>query len=993
MAFTLTDWHRQLDRHFAELRALRDKQRGSSAPIFALEHGLSVDDIRALQLSVRESIANEPPDVSHALAWIVYATELGYRYSGDEYWQTFEAETPFWVVRGRREWIRECFIRFHKKFGGAQPTGAWAEHFSIICWPITHAILPCDLQRQLAEILHEIRHSFTAELLKSPVDLGQRIAARSWRTTSRFQNLSQETVLVGQIAAALLLEGRMGSEGLLTPDTLRRIGEDLDRERRARDWLSSARRVAQERVAFTGLTAGRHTSPGQNRAGDNVRDEISPLGVEPRLVLRPTDIERRTWDVLLEIPDLSPLLAKFPAFFGPLTQSRCVVAGAAGRPLARGRLLHGDQPVTLSRWPLSDEVLLQFEQRVPELEYLLRTDALLRPGPVWLFKIASDGLAYELRTPVVRPGQKYVVVTSGEPDRRGSGLTPIGLACAGAHGMHLDLQAAMSEDTRKTLRALGLRPSKGVRAWPAGLCAANWDGEGRAEWLSTEKPCIGFSADHPVNDLTVTLANNGVHEKCAFGGVPLGDSVFLQLPVLPPGLYKLKAFVREDKDEALEGELEVLIKEPCSSAPGTGAGSPLSVQLEPPVPSLEQLWEGHVDVDLMGPAGRQIRCSLKLFGHDRGIPILTKDLPILELPITSERWRGHFEKYFHGLRDVQFKYDLSKACEIIINAGEFGVFSVVCEREFTPLRWVVRRDGDTYALTLLDDTGSSTLASVARHEFESPEIAKPQSAPIGGHELVVPNSGGMYVARHADTVHAVIVPPAQVSGLAQLRCVPSFRSEPPRSVSGVTVLVNLIGTWSRARLVGDPFSSYRQRDVRLGLTRHLFAGFGGGVWKTSELEFERKHDLERLARAVSPTSGNAQLARSLFDNLPSLCNQSQMQRVRFLAQLTKETLRLPVPMGAAMRLPDGSRLVKADRENPKHPDSVSELALRLASAAGPQPASTDTKVTEGLKYLLQYPALSRAARFMVLAVDYRLSIGGPFEGTGSLYLGWNWTGR
>ena len=320
---------------------------------------------------------------------------------------------------------------------------------------------------------------------------------------------------------------------------------------------------------------------------------------------------------------------------------------------------------------------------MPELEYLLRTDALLRPGPVWLFKIASDGLAYELRTPIVRPGHKYVLVVSGEPVKRASSLPPIDLECAGAHATYLDLQPAMSEDMRKTLKDLGLRPTRGVRAWPAGLCAASWDGEGRAEWLSTEKPCIGFRADHPVDDLTVTLTNNGVHEKCAFGGLPLGEAVFLQLPALPPGLYKVKAYVREDRDEELEGELEVLVKEPSSSEPGTGAGSPFSIQFEPPVPSLEQLWEGHVDIDAIGPAGRQIRCSLKLFGSDRGTPTLSKDLPVLELPISREGWRTHLKRHFQGLRDVQNRYDLSKACEITIHAGEFGVFSVVCEREFT----------------------------------------------------------------------------------------------------------------------------------------------------------------------------------------------------------------------------------------------------------------------------------------------------------------------
>ena len=817
--------------------------------------------------------------------------------------------------------------------------------------------------------------------------LGQRIAARSWRATSRFQNLTQETVLIGQIAAALLLEGKMGSEGLLTPDTLGRIGADLDRERRARDWLSGARRIAQERVAFSGFATGRQAVPGQRRGPDSVREDITRLGVEPRLVLRPRDIQGTAWQVLLEIPDLSPLLAKFPVFLEALTQSRCVVAGAAGRPLARGRLLHGDQPVTLSRWPASDEVLLQFEHRVAELEYLLRTDALLRPGPIWLFKIASDGLAYELRTPVVRSGHRYVLVVSGEPVKRASALPPITLECAGAHATYLDLQPALSKGMRKTLKDLGLAPTRGVRAWPAGLCAASWDGEGRAKWLSTERPCIGFKADHPVDDLTVTLTNNGAQETCSFGRLPLGEPVFLQLPALPPGLYKVKAYVREDGYEELEGELDVLIKEPSSSEPGTGAGSPFSIQFEPPVPSLEQLWEGDVDIDAVGPAGRQIHCNLKLYGSDRRTPTLSKDLPALELPISRQEWRSHFKKHFQGLRDVQNRYDLSKACELIINAGEFGVFSIVCEREFTPLRWIARRDGDAYTLTLLDDSGSSTPPAIARYEFGSPDVAR--VVRDSNYVFTVPPAGGMYVATQTDAVRAVIAPPRQVSGFAQLRCVPTFRSAPPRSVAAVGALVDLIGNWSRARLVGDPFAAYRQRDVQLALMRHLFAGLGGDIWKASELEFERKHDLQLLASAVA----NAALARSLLDGLQTFCGQSPKQRLKVFSQVATETLRLPVPMGAAIKMPNGSRLVKADKDNPKHPESVSELALRLASCAGPLRASTVSRVNEGLRFLLQYPALIRAARFMVLAVDYRLSTAGALESAGTLYPGWNWTTR
>lgn len=223
----LAQWQGHLAQHFAQLRTARTAAVGDR-PIFALEHGLDGTEAKALASEIRSHIADSAPSADHPLPWIVYAAELGYRYSGDEYWQTFESETPGWITHGDRHWIRDCFSSFHRKFGGAKPSGPWAEHFRIICWPITHAILPRDLQRQLASTLYELRHSFSAELFESPSMLGEFIAARSWNATSRFQQLAQETQLVGQIAAALLLQGEFGTGGLIHPMTLRRIGEDLE---------------------------------------------------------------------------------------------------------------------------------------------------------------------------------------------------------------------------------------------------------------------------------------------------------------------------------------------------------------------------------------------------------------------------------------------------------------------------------------------------------------------------------------------------------------------------------------------------------------------------------------------------------------------------------------------------------------------------------------------------------------------------------------------
>jgi hypothetical protein len=88
----LAQWNSPLSNHFAEVRRTR-QTRAPELPVFALEHGLSEEDIEDLSAGIREHIQQAKPAREHALAWIVYATELGYLHSGDGYWQTFEANS------------------------------------------------------------------------------------------------------------------------------------------------------------------------------------------------------------------------------------------------------------------------------------------------------------------------------------------------------------------------------------------------------------------------------------------------------------------------------------------------------------------------------------------------------------------------------------------------------------------------------------------------------------------------------------------------------------------------------------------------------------------------------------------------------------------------------------------------------------------------------------------------------------------------------------
>jgi hypothetical protein len=970
MGLELGTWQARLAAHFTALQRSR-RSNAPDQPVFALEHGLNQSEVQALAAAVRAHVTSAAPSREHSLPWTVYAAEIGYRYSGDEYWQTFESETPGWTVYGDRYWIRGCFRSFQTKFNGAVPSGPWAEHFSIICWPITHAILPRDLQRQLARILYELRHSFSAELFESPSMLGEFIAARSWNATSRFQNLAQETLLVGQIAAALLLQGESDTGSLIHPATLRRISEDLDRERRAREWLSGARRFALERAHIRGLALGRDPTSTIARSPEEARAEVAALGIEPRLILRPTHATGSPWEVSIEIPDLSHLLLRFPRTREILVGARCVVAGAAGRPLARGRCLHGAQRIALARWPRADEVLLQFEQTDPQLEYLLRAECLLRPGSTWLFRVASDGLAYESRSLRVRPGERYIIVSTAGPVTSSTHAQPVALVCEGVHGAILDLPAALTGDWEETIRTLGLGQAKTIDVWPAGLAAVDWDGEGHGEWLASERPCLAIRTDHPVDALVISMPAS-TELSLELTSVSPGEPIFVELPELPIGVHTVRVSTRRGPTAEAEplGDLDVVmrIREARPWSPGVTPNGPLLVQMDPVAPTLEQLWEGRVHVTLQGPAGRNVKCQASLFQEDANAAKFVKWLPPVALPATADGWRAHFQRHFRETPGAQNAYDAARVCELEFRAEELGAFIVRCEREFTPLRWVMRRQGLSNVVRLIDDSGSATRPALARLTFEAPSVEEPLEA---ASQYEVPTGGGLYVARVGGFTAAVIVPPA-IRGFADLRCVPLVVGR-VRSVESVLRALGLARLWGRARLPGDLLSQIRQRDVMLALARHISQLLCGENWAKAEVAMGDEPDgLADLQRAVSRRHEEVEIGSALGRQYAVLATAPREERIRLVAGLGARFLALGrTPASAG------------------NPEWLAELALRLASDPAEVQTWAGQEFLASLTRLLEeLPTLARAARFLVVATDRQLQ---SRSSAGELYAGWGWT--
>jgi hypothetical protein len=562
---------------------------------------------------------------------------------------------------------------------------------------------------------------------------------------------------------------------------------------------------------------------------------------------------------------------------------------------------------------------------------------------------------------------------------------PINLECDGMFVNLVDVPTSLSTGQEEELRRLQLQQAKSIEVWPAGLAAVAWDGEGRGEWLASERPCLAIRSDHPVSAIRVSIGS-AYTEILELAPIVPGEPVFIELPLLPLGLHTVQLSVRgiDDVDPEPLGDLDVVIRirEARSWSTGVNPHSPLDLMLDPSTPTLEDLWEDKVAVVLRGPRGRSVKCHVSLFEGQCDVPLVKRWLPPLELPVFPTAWRAHFEKQFLNLSAARDGYDRARACELAFHAEELGEISLSCERSFTPLRWAVRRDGQHFVVRLLNDSGLVDEPVISHTSYETPC----REQPLGVEpEYVAPLSGGMYVATLGDLSAAVIVQ-AKISGLTDLRCLPQF-DEQARGAPAVHYAIRMASLWNKARLPGDIISVKRRRDVLDAIIAHVLCLIGGSQWANAESAFrDGNDDLTRLSAAVSRRREEAALGVVLVRDYRSLAVATCQERVIRLAQLGERFLSLSSPANAI----GASQSFNSGVTHSPASDSVwlAECALRLASDIGGLPPWAGELVGRGITQLLEkVPVLARAARFLVLAIDQHFESNAS---PGELYAGWRW---
>ncbi|MGP3955612.1 hypothetical protein ACTWPT_06405 [Nonomuraea sp. 3N208] len=931
--------HKRLDRHFQALHEHRQILQ-PAAPVFALEHDLGEVDVELLRAAVRGAVAQGLDARCRAwwLPFVVYAAEIGYDYVGGEYWPLFAQKTPGWESNHRwnvstnRNRIKQWFKQFSVDYGGAEPKGSFAANFNIIAWPITHAVMPTYLQRQLAQLLFESRAVLTTELLSDPRALGACLASRTGRYSERFQVFCTNQSLLGQVAAALL-SGDDEDSPYLVRSTLDRLVEGLSRERQSRTWLTRAK-LSADLVRSSGF----RTNSSGSASAQPVKQRLATIG--PKLLLQS---ENGAWRPYVELPDLTPLRARQKQVEQELRNLRPRVEGHRS-PLPRGKLVYPDK-VPLFAWPRSDVPLIQLERGSPAVNSLIAEHCSISRGPWWVFRKQAAGPAIEVKGKFVRPGQEYCLVGRVESDLPALPWAAKSTVLAdGVHAFDLKVPQTVDEADIVRLAAVGLSVLSHVSIGPVGLVPGSWDGEGDVEWLTGEPAMLAVRSTRATDKCVVTIDH----------GIPF----VLDWPTSTPELiFALENLTvgRHQVDVSLlttgtgaslaGGSVMVTIRDPHAASAEATEGSGIRLFASPARPKLTELLDGRVSLSIDGPIHTKAKLTIVL--RDDAGQALEQCGQDISLPFSDGAWKRFAEQQLRK-GNMLSCYGEAESCEVSVSRSGVGFASLICERGFYPLRWVLtkRRRGGHEA-RLIDRTDGNTQVRLFRVEAPLVSEERDPRAPIA-----VPASGGMLEATSGNATAAIILPPEP----NWLRQRPNDRpvvQYAKQSLSEIQRLIYGHRRWLDADRPPDPFADRQLEQVLDAVTTALVSLIGGSRWA-------------RLERKRVPVGDGK--PPDVLDEMQRLVGDSRMQR-GVAQQIASNLWRwLDSPAALSEGFANAIAAVAA-AEDIKDLHAAAEFLLLLASRPGCLAGWDETERNNLLDSALRSPTLIRAARFAVLGIQ------------------------
>lgn len=823
----LQRFQQRLEEHFTALAAAK---KPGGHPVFGLEHCLTPEEVQGLpQLLGQELDHGGCMDRNHWLCWIVHAVEHGYRFDGLVYWPTFSERTPDWDYYGDRDALRAWFLRFARDFGSVRPVGRWGEHYTYIAWPITNALLPYDLQVQLARAIYIGRYRLKEIAFLPAESVGAFIARHAENPSKRFELFLEQRELVGRVVKALL-EGEP-DETIIHRNTLSRIVSDLNQRHAAREWLKEAKRhYARFTAQLVGVKTSTRPDP-QAAELTRTQDELDAQGVT---VAPAIELRRHTqsqWRAFLLVPPFQPLVNARPEFREHLTKTRYRIPDQGDRQYWGLSLLSGQPvPQLLARWPQERVPLLQFTQENTYFDAIVAAECQIAQAEPWLFKRRGDGSAIYIAGRTLQANESYIVVGRSASRIEEIG-EPLDLNCAGVTARAIVLPEIVTKEQLQALTKAGLNVRGKLAVQPVGLYPRKWSEDGVAEWVSRETPCLAVSRDHDFDCLVVSIDGGPARASEWSTGA---TRQLVALENLGVGAHTVSICALQTTTDAFgtqrkpvsQAELKVFVRSPSTWTPGSRASAAMIVDSSPAVPSMDDFLTGALALRADGDPARTVCGILEIqIGETpRHLEVLSPH----RLPLSESVWRAAQEVF---LRKSDLDLLSARSASIVLQAEDLGEVRIRLPQDPAPVRWVYRGQQGKETLKLVND-GVEGQIRVWCSPFEHPlhcTVLEAQSLAVATD---VSRSLGLYVAEFGRSRTAVVLASGgSVHDLRNLDANVDVREL--RTCLDLAALADAADCWQQAR-PSNWLARIRRDKVVSELNRQLYRVICGGTWVQHE---------------------------------------------------------------------------------------------------------------------------------------------------------------
>lgn len=822
----LDQFESQLQAHFNTLAAAK---RPNRQPMFVLEHCLDASAVREMRDALGATIRNSGMNHRFKHCWLVHAAEHGYTFEGLEYWHSFAELTPQWNYYGDRDTLRSWFVEFAERYNGVRPSGRWGQHYRFIAWPITHALLPTDLQAQLAEVLYHLRYRLDELIGLEDSFVGSMLARHVEWPSKRFKHFLDQHELAGRVVRALLEETL--DEPVIYLPTLERITNDLNAKSQARAWLQDARKYFHRFRTKLGTS---NPCFSLERRSHEQEEQTACTEMDSHGVLLQLQIELRRliggkWDVQLLVPCFHALVNLKPGLRNHLARVRYSIP-AHGNALFLGQSLLSGRPVPrkLTTWPQDGVPLLRFNQSDIVFDRIVNAECQLSPAKLWIFLCVKDDLARHIEAKHVRAGHTYIVVSRDAGQLVDLG-DPIDLDCADVFAVRLEIPQIVGLDLSAKLNRAQIAVYSRVQVEPVGLRPRQWDGTGTGEWLSTETPLFALTCDLDVHTYQVELNRANRFEVPRTAGL---EPTLIALRNLPVGCQhvSISAFVIQKSAFGVQrkcvasAEVDVYIRHPSSWTPRTQLTAAMVADVFPAVPCLDDFLKQRMHLRAEGDTSRVATCSL-VITNSASNEVSSAKILSHRLPIAAELWKNQLRDFLKKYNELQL-FNGSQA-EIVVDAEDLGSVRIPLLVEQEPLRWALRRSKSGATLFLVDE-GVMDSVSVTLYEFEHPLSGRAIDIQNASNGIDCRLRAGLYVARAGMLSIAIAVASEErAQGLAALGA--QMSKAELSNENSIAQLLEHLKLWSLAR-AGSYMAMLKQHSVCTEIRTRLLVLVCGNSW-------------------------------------------------------------------------------------------------------------------------------------------------------------------